>query len=503
MTIYLIRTTIQASNPQSIREIEIEQNHTVKELADIISMAYGCKKGCVKCRETMDGEWKKLQDSRLCDFDFDENWSFELRNTRSSQARFAYVVVEKITEREDKKYQFPQVVKSYGYNISEKIQDLHTMNRCTYLWEDGYEIHGWGYGNRISKEKLTCNLSQINRSLQRVYAPHTIDQIVDMEYAVTPSTILNRKTINELYRIIDEYEFDININGCSKADILLEMEEEYGDDFFDAIMSELTVGEYMQLKQLCKTGVCEKDALRYLEQRGIVFFLPDKTPWIADSFLLYYEEWIISGEEEKYLLEQAYCEVVTFACNLYGVVTKERLWELLIHYHSGKNWTKTLFGSMWNATYDGRMISQIVGYGKYLYNEEDLDIQNVTLIQNVLKNDTIEEYVPSYQELQHIVRNGCDFPPECQEKLVYIFMKYLDESTARDFIHCIELDCHLGTDIETIVWRLEEGIGGMSSRDEVDFKNILFQYVGEIRMVRYKGHTINEVQALSKRKGNK
>ncbi len=313
MKIFTIKMILARSNPQVIRELQMEDSRTIFELQDMAKTFFlDDPKTCTSAAFYLDDQSlsPKLTLSKILKSGSFAQIVLNLKNLPKKQI---YLEVLEISEAAD--FSAPRITRFRPdcVNTALAYYPSEAVNR---------------YEERLAR---------MNRDLKRLFCPDALIPEFCKDIAISLDQILEAYTVSALKEMADRFNL-FYANGTRKAVLIDTLCEEMNtDDYWKQVLSCLDHSEYQAMRSLCINGYLPDpsknclDVCPELTARGLVARDNAGVVRIAKEFMNFYEHWMENNNEQQFLLKLCYRTVLKAASRLYGFVDRKLAEELMLH----------------------------------------------------------------------------------------------------------------------------------------------------------------------------
>ncbi len=406
MKIFTIKLILSRSNPQVIRELQIEEDRTIGELQDTAKVIFlDDPKSCKSVIFRIDGH-SVSSNNRLADVLDARSLAQIHLSLRAGQPCDLNLEVLALQDNPD----------FTGPCVTRFRPDCDPSSDIAFFLE-------------ASEKKYQENLAKMNRSLTRMFHPGDVPPELCKSISIRLSRILDSHTVAELKQLADRFHLTY-YNGQRKAALINTLCSDMDQDFYwNSILSSLTCSEYKAMNTLCITGHLPDpsanfwDVLPQLSQRSLLAHDSSGVTRIAEEFLEFYEHWLENNNEQQFLLRLCYRTVLNVASRLYGFVDQQLAEELMLHCYPDIC-QKNSLSSLWT--------SETAALNTFL---KKLNISTCFNIQKFSRDDAEElhsnfvlknriHYIPDRSTLEYIALYGYRLDPETENEYRRLLQKH-------------------------------------------------------------------------------
>lgn len=406
MKVFTIKLILSRSNPQQIRELQIEEDRTIANLQEAAAAVFLDEPGKCKSMTFKIDEHSVSPDLSLKDVLDSGSFAQIHLNLRNDPPCDLFLEVLEISDSSD--FQVPR--------ITRFRPDCVPASSIAYFVDEAEANH----------QSL---LEKMNRSLIRLFCPGSVAPEFCKAISISLSRILQSHTVAELKGLADRFQLDY-YSGQRKADLVSTLCCDMNQDrYWTGVLSSLTYSEYQVMNTLCITGnlpdpsVDFWDVLPQLSARSLIAHDYSGVTRIAKEFMEFYERWLETNNEHDFLLNLCYRTVLKAASKLYGFVDQTLAEELILHCYP-EVCQKTDLSALWNMgkivqTSDLKKLN-----GSTLYNPEDFrraetdELYSHFLLRNRL------HYTPDRSMLENVARYGYRLDCEIENEYRRLLLKH-------------------------------------------------------------------------------
>lgn len=313
MKIFTIKLILARSNPQMIRELQIEDTRTVAELQDAAKILF-------------------LDDSNSC-----TSVVFRLDEQSVSPKKILADILKPDTFAKIQLNQKDRPVKILHLEVLQHSAAANFSDPCvTRFRPDCTSMHLAFFASEVEK-RYKENLTKMNRDLIRLFRPDTVAPEFCRAVAIPLADILISYTVSELTEMANY--FNLYCGSGKRKSVIVDTlcEEMNEDDYWNNVLSSLDYSEYQAMRALCIGGHLPDlskdywDVLPKLTERGLIARDSFGITRIALEFMEFYERWLELNSESQFLLKLCYRTVLKCAGRLYGFVDRKLAEELMLH----------------------------------------------------------------------------------------------------------------------------------------------------------------------------
>lgn len=406
MKVFTVKLILSRSNPQQIRELQIEEDRTIAELQQAVAAVFLDHPGECKSITFRTDEHSVSPSLALKDvLDVDSFAQIDLNLRKDPSCNLLLEVLES-----------GDVSDFYVPHITRFRPDLDPSSATGYFLEDAEK------NNQLLLEKM-------NRSLVRLFRPGSIAPEFCKTISIPLSRILESHTVTDLKQFADRFQLDY-YSGQRKADLIRTLCCDMNQDrYWTSLLSSLTYTEYQAMNTLCVTGnlpdpsVDFWDVLPKLSERSLLAHDYSGVTRIAKEFMDFYERWLENNNERDFLLNLCYRTVLTAACKLYGFVDRELAEELFLHCYP-EVCQNTNLSELWDAGTAALTLNLKKLNVSTRYNLKDFDRSAAEELQSnfVLRNRL--HYTPDRYVLEKVAVYGYQLDPEMGNEYRRLLLKY-------------------------------------------------------------------------------
>ncbi len=375
MNIFTVKLILSRSNPQVIRELQIEENRTIEDLQNIAKVLF-------------------LDDPEAC-----ESIVFRIDDRSvSPKLLLSHVLKDGLQAQLCLNTKTSQT-KQLSLEVLS-LQDTAVFNGpCINRFRPDC-ISASPYFANEAELKYTETLAKMNRNLIRLFYPDAIAPDLCKSIAIPLSRILDSHTVADLKDFAGRFGFSIP-NGLRKASLIDTLCYNMNQDsYWEKLLFSLTYSEYQAMRTLCISGHLPDpsqnywDVLPKLSDRSILAHDYSGVTRIAEEFMEFYDRWLNTHNEQQYLLQLCYRTVLNSACVLYGFVDRKLAEELMLHCYPEIS-QKTDLSDLWTTETEALRASM-----------KKLNVSTVFNMQKFNRNDA--EHLRS----DFILRNRLHYIPD-------------------------------------------------------------------------------------------
>ncbi len=421
-----LRTTVERTNPQLIREIRVDYDTDLDELARIIGISYGLK--------DVSGSWRNQKDVSLGGrlkvrdrLNENESLYFSINPTKTVPLRDGRVFVDFI-EIEDVDEEAgnvcPEVTYVNGYNLSARADSIASLNRAYFSIEKTGDYAELG-GRRWMPLEYNADLRRINAALNGKQESVDIVEL-DPYCFYSARDHLNTMTVGKLKMLA------LNLGLYSygkKAQLVEDINQCFASrEFLLWVLKDFTYEQYLEFRDhfAGKKQVSIGQTLskwRYLYSAEIIAIDKfDNTVMIANTFAQNFQNWLNEGKEEAFYAVLKVASAVAVSCYLYGYCDRASA-ELLYKARFGEEFTE----ESWLECLADLSANVGMGFTKsrdgLIHISDYISKGDVEFIRAASNNLDIDFYIPSEDEFDDVARNGICFTKAEMNKLEGILEK--------------------------------------------------------------------------------
>ncbi len=406
MKIFTIKLILSRSNPQVIRELQIEAHRTIDELQDAAKAVFlDDPKSCKSVIFRMDGYSvsSHSQLSDVLDTGSCAQIHLSLRTTPSCDLHLEVLAL----------HDTPDFA---GPCVTRFRPDCSSFSNIAFFPES-------------AEKDYQENLAKLNRNLTRLFRPGDMPPELCKAISIRLSRILDSYTVAELKQLAKRFHLTY-YNGQRKSALINTLCSEMDQDsYWNSILSSLTCSEYQAMNTLCITGHLPDpsadfwDVLPQLSQRSLLAHDSSGVTRIAEEFMEFYEHWLETNNERQFLLRLCYRTVLKAASLLYGFVDQQLAEELMIHCYPDIC-QKNNLSDLWKPETGAlntflKKLNVSTCFNIQKFNREAAEELRSNF---VLKNRI--HYIPDRSTLEHIVMYGYRLDPEIENEYRRLLQKH-------------------------------------------------------------------------------
>lgn len=442
MKIYTFKATKARSNPQIIREFQIEGNRSVTDLLTVLDLLFGINISQYALLTSHDQTLADLsapiegifttQHPFVCTVD-DPNASSEI-----------FLETLDITDAES--FPAPHLLR---YRVSPKKDRTDFSN---YL--------------DSTEEKYQKYLNEYNRSIRRHFFPDTTAPDFCWNTGVSLQEILEGSTAAMIRQMILPLNLPVK-STLPKQSLVKEVAKWLNmDAFWTMILDSMSLAEYHNFKTLCIHGGIPEQKQFQSQQFPVLdqYLLLQATYWgnlkIPKELMTFYEHWLEQGKEKDYLAGKALSVVILGAAAFYGFVNRSIADAVFKHCfpdHWKPELTKTFFTSPLPEEFSNDLsrLSNGTYYHSAILEPED----GASLFQLYLKRQR-RIYLPTQKELLEMVTDGPHFSSRTTMKIYDLMNQRLHQSsyTCHFLITQLAVGAYMGSTIRELLTYLQNNL---------------------------------------------
>ncbi len=406
MKVFTVKLILSRSNPQKIRELQIEEDRTIAELQQAAVAVFldhpgECKSMTFRIDKHSVSPGLVLKD--VLDIGSFAQIDLGLRNDTSCN-----LLLEVLESGDVSDFRIP--------HITRFRPDVASTLAIAYFTEE-------------AEKNSQLLLEKMNRSLTRLFRPGSIAPEFCKTISIPLSRLLEAHTVADLKRFADRFHLPY-YNGQRKADLIRTLCCDMNQDsYWTNLLSSLTYSEYQAMNTLCVTGnlpdpsVDFWDVLPKLSERSLLAHDYSGVTRIAKEFMDFYERWLENNNERDFLVQLCYRTVLTAACKLYGFVDRELAEELFLHCYP-EVCQNTNLSELWDAGIAAATLNLKKLNASTRYNIEDFDRSAAEELHShfILRNRL--HYTPDRSFLEKVAAYGYRLDPEMENEYRRLLLKY-------------------------------------------------------------------------------
>ncbi len=509
----IFKTTLLMSNPQVIRVFELDAEGEAKTITRAVEAVHEWNMDCgltiwrndkvithlsdvtikeLFSEETKDDVWElRLEGGTMRTLDREEQWVFRLE-------------VEDYREN-DHKEEVPRLLRYRGLNPDYSFGAVRTWNQCVRQLMGGGSIYIYNKGY-IGEEAYSVNSSSIRNKLLRAIRTDLKQVEINYQWTMPLRSMMEWHTVNEMKKIIDDNELDINMYQ-RKANLVADLTEYFDDPhFWIRILEGMTMEEYESFSN------CVQKNERHLENNGTFLrygiTLGENSPhkgYLPSEFLSFYENFLLEVGDEDILERKKAQEVMVCAYTLYGVFDFDTLCKLaMVMYPEldadqamGEQWDYAFFGL---TTVEQNRNGEQLGEIQVMYDFLNIKEGNAKKYWRTRSEANIPYYLPTKKEAFSIAREGLVFSENAERELRRLILALHDRYGYNQddmIIADIYNMCHMNYKINEIVNTLMKRYRlSKQATKYQQLRKALQKYKGEVRQILFGGHTGEEAKIL-------
>lgn len=508
------KTTILRSNPQVIREFEMADENTIKELFHVVEILHDWKRGTEL--ELLHNAEKVSEEhviaSLFTEGTFEDEWIIQgyfKENPFFTQTEVWRIRVDAFVGKEsDEEKTLPRLIRYKGLNPDTSWGSLSRWNeRAMRLdFEETMYEYGKGY---LHKAEYELKEEQVQARLERVGSADGMSIRIDWNLGQDLYDIIESMSVDDMKRVIQNHRLPVKYNQ-RKVQIIDELVRYYDKaDFWHRVLNEMTYQEYEEFKSWVQgqgTLVNRRNSVLY--GYGLVKAGYTLDQMVPVQLLHYYENWMENQGDARMIEEKKADEILECGCRLYGFFTKEmacRLGDVMYPevelskklglYWKSKGFHYILDVDLWNSAGRPRKSRGM----EIMIDAGNLGGSEAVRGFTALSQTVIEPYIPDQAEAIEIARNGLHFDRNAEKE----FMEELKKLTRyrvywNGGVERLYELCHLNYKMDEIISTLRREFYSLVS-DKNAYKHLaelIRKHKDSVRQIMFAGHTGAEALEL-------
>lgn len=442
MKIYTLKATKSRSNPQVIREFQIDGRRPVTDLFAMLDLLFGSN--ISQYAVFTQGE------QTLADL------SVPIEGIFTKQSHFLCVVDDPIS---------PSVLFLDVLDITEEeaFSCPHLLRyRVSNKKERGY------YSSYLDsmEETYQNQLDELNRSIRRHFLPDTTAPDFCWNIGTSLQEILEESTAAAIRQMILPLNLPVKSTLPKQAQIKAVVEWLNTDAFWTMVLDSMSLTEYQNFKTLCTNGGIP-DQKRFQSRLFPVldrYLLIRATYWgnlqLPKELMTFYEQWLEQGKEKDYLAGKTLSIVILGAAAFYGFVNRPVADTLFKHCFPDQ-WrpelTQTFFANPLPEELSGDLSP--LSKGLY-YHSAIIDQKDGSALYQLYVKRQRHLYLPTKEELLDMVTNGPHFSQKTTMRIFDLMNQRLRQSSynCHFLISQVALGAYIGSDIKQLMTYLQDNL---------------------------------------------
>lgn len=405
MKIFTIKLILARSNPQIIRELQIEDTRTVEQLQDAAKTVF-------------------LDDPESC-----TSVVFRMDEQSVSPKKILADVLKPDIFAKIQLNQKNQPVKTIHLEVLQHSSIADFSDPCvTRFRPDCASLHLAFFASEAEK-RYKEHLAKMNRELIRLFHPDAVIPELCKAVAIPLADILNSYTVADLTEMANY--FNLYYSSGKRKSVLVDTicEEMNVDDYWNSVLASLDYSEYQAMRTLCINGHLPDlskdywDVLPKLTERGLIARDSSGVTRVAKEFMEFYERWLESNSEPQFLLKLCYRTALKAAGLLYGFVDRKLAEELMLHCYPdiSKN---VVLAPLWASETtalipDFRLLNATAYYDARRFDLETAE----QLFMDFIKRNRLH-YIPDQTMLEYVASRGYRLDPPVENAYRAILNQY-------------------------------------------------------------------------------
>ena len=511
---YEIKTTLCRSNPQVIRQFEIDGDNSVERLLQVTALVHGWDKStklqmvcaCVLSdpEQTLDSVFsgkaglerghilRPMAETQAGQMSFFEasgenNWDFRLDILRVYEANEGAAP--------------PLLLRYRGVHPSLSAASIQQCNRrmLNQAGSSSAFYYGWDSYNGDDYSVKPVTINQKLRNLDKQIE----EFVVDLSSGLPLHSILQSFTVDEIKSMLRDNHLNISYQG-KKAAMIDRITDEFDTpEFWDNVLEQMLPEEYDSFKQFCSKGYqdIQKKVFSFptLRKYNLCTFYGIKV-LVAAELLEYYAQMMETEGDAQLLREKKFSAAMTVALRLYCIFPKEILKKLFgILYPERKDFEE-IWKEQKNQKYKLNQAWLLTNYD-VIYNRNQMD-GSIAAEMSLNRKDAEFYYIPDKEEAETILNQGLGFAPREKNMLVQSLegavqnKHWVNHATIERIVQEAYVQIHLGYETSEIIKTIKQYYSFYFIEAKLeDFRKNLEKCSDKVRLVSEYGYTFAEIKA--------
>lgn len=485
----VIKTIVEKSNPQLIREYRVSNSLTSDELAAVIAAAYSLHSYEI---ENISGD-ELAEGDNIADILTGEYYHIRLMDYP------CLPISLEILDRTDCADEKVTLLRKRGYQIPDFCDNLVLLNKIMNKWENEIAFYSEEKHEWCRAEHYSYSVEYLNQRIGHYMSSGRKRAKFNHRFDVPYMQMLEKKSIYDLQQMCLAGNISLK-DKANKYDLI------YGiigkictGNFYRWYLDICSISEYTAFREICfSANLDEKhkkelfNKLTYLSS----FYLADtKNFHIATEFMEYMDDWFFEEDERDFIFEKRLKTIVIVSARLYGVIRKAVVREIYMKVYPDY-YDEIMFEMLWNDSYILSFDEDILSLMDEYYYVKDMNALEAYRVLDEWEDDT-PWYIPTAAELEDIEKRGLSFDYYTHEKLVVILRMHSGSKgyLVRRLAGEVAAIIHRGQNEEQAVSYIKSQLGYLGN-DEKKLLELISNGKKSIRMMSYKGYTEEEYKEV-------